>query len=195
MLFRSIPPAPVETVELSADLDPGTYTVVATIGGDNLERSLSIAPTPPVRVEVQPGPGAAWLPATGSIDIPLVAGGAVDVTIGVLAGPGHPESVPWQQLLLVQDPDVPWQLQLETLPLGVTGARVVRTVRIAESPVRLTVGDASFALVPRPVSVEALAATLTAGDLAFPAEIDGTPDLGRPQGRVALPSQIGRAHV
>lgn len=76
----------------------------------------------------------------------------------------------------------------DTLALPTLGARVVRPVRVRDTPVTVTVGDTSFTLAPAPVTLAALAATVTLAGDAFPAEIDGSPDLGRPASRVSLPS-------
>jgi len=125
------------------------------------------------------------------------------VLVGVTGGPDRPKSVAF---VVDEDPainavrgaslgavplDAPppdATAAADTLPLPLQGARVVRAVRVSSGPVPVTVGDTRFTLVPAPVALATLAATVTLADESFPAEADGSPDLGRPAHRVSLPS-------
>lgn len=176
-LVRRAPPAPTPTLDVPAPLAPGAYTVVVTAGAIESTANFVVAPRRPVTVEVQPQPGGAWMAAAGTLSVPLVAGGSVEVLVGVTGGPGKPDTVSFVE-----------GGSASLLPLPVLGARVVRPVRVRDAPVTLSVGDATFTLVPAPVSLATLAATVTLVGDAFPAEIDGSPDLGRPTQRVSLPS-------
>jgi hypothetical protein len=129
--------------------------------------------------------------------VPLVAGGSAEVLIGVTGGPNRPESVAFvvgehagaDTVRGASEGAVPLEVTAPaTLPLPLQGARVVRAVRVSSGPVPVTVGDLHFTLVPAPVALATLAATVTLADEAFPAEADGSPDLGRPAHRVSLPS-------
>ncbi|MDP2306924.1 MAG: hypothetical protein Q8P18_12945 [Pseudomonadota bacterium] len=194
-LARRTTPAPTPKVEVIAPLAPGAYTAVVTVG----DHAPMIAPfTVPVRrpvtVEVQPQPGGAWVEATGTLSVPLVAGGSTEVLVGITGGPGKPDGVPFS---LRSPQGTPANAPVgasavpsspDTIPLPVPGARVVRPVRVRDTPVVLTVGDTTFTLLPAPIALATLAATVTLTGEAFPAEIDGSPDLGRPAHRVSLPS-------
>ncbi|MES2638691.1 MAG: hypothetical protein V4850_04395 [Myxococcota bacterium] len=194
-LVRRTPPAPTATLDVLAPLDPGAYTVVVTVGDTDTTAPFTVAPRRPVTVEVQPQPGAAWVAATGTLAVPLVEGGSAEVLVGVTGGPGKPDGVgfdvhaaPTRTSALTGASAGAVPLTPDTLPLPTLGARVIRAVRVRDTPVTVTVGDATFTLVPAPVSLATLAATITLAGEAFPAEIDGTPDLGRPASRVSLPS-------
>ncbi|MFN7142863.1 MAG: hypothetical protein ACK4YP_03740, partial [Myxococcota bacterium] len=197
-VVRDTPPAPTPSVELVAPLDPGAYTVVVTTDDGPATTELTIPVPRPVRVEVQPRPGGDWLDAAGTIPVPLVAGGSVEVLVGVTGGPGMPAEVPF-----VLETDAPTATTrgasvgatplapadaARTLPLTAPGARAIRAVRVADTPVHLAVGDATFTLAPAPVALADLARAVTLTRDVFPAEADGSPDLGRPASRVSLPS-------
>jgi hypothetical protein len=200
-LVRRTAPAPTATLDVLAPLDPGAYTVVVTVGHTESTAEFTVAPRRPVTVEVQPQPGAAWVAATGTLAVPLVEGGSTEVLVGVTGGPGKPDGVTFDvqarptgttagAAFGASAGAVPLDLATppNTLRLPTLGARVIRAVRVRDTPVVVTVGDATFTLVPAPVALATLAATVTLAGEAFPAEIDGTPDLGRPASRVSLPS-------
>jgi hypothetical protein len=196
-VVRRDPPAPTARVDVLAPLPPGAYTVVATVEQAAISANFTVAPRRPVTVEVQPRPGGAWVDAAGEVPVPLVAGGSAEVLVGVTGGPNRPEAVSFvvgehaggDTVRGASEGAVPLEVTAPaTLPLPLQGARVVRAVRVSSGPVPVTVGDLHFTLVPAPVALATLAATVTLADETFPAEADGSADLGRPAHRVSLPS-------
>lgn len=182
VLLRRDLPGPSATVALPGGLPPGTYTIAARAGKREATATVEVAARAPVRVEVQAAPGQAWVPGTGEIEVPVVAGGMAEVAIGVVGGPGMPASVD----VAVGDAapgDAP-----DVVALVAPGRREVRAVRVAEAPVSVRVGDARFTLRPRVLDPDALRRDLALVDLAFPTAADGLPDLGRPAGRVVVPA-------
>ncbi|MFZ5475813.1 MAG: hypothetical protein ACOZNI_03465, partial [Myxococcota bacterium] len=150
----------------------GTSGGVPRAGPRLAEDDVEVLASPPVRVEVRTAPGAPWVEAGDTVEVPVLAGGRAEVLVGVTGGPGMPASV------RVGDADV---------PLVAEGRREVRAVGLAGEVVPLPVGDRVVHLVPRVTTPEALRAVLAAGPTVFPADALGVPDLGRPPGRVTLP--------
>ncbi len=173
---RRSAPTPSDALEVVTPLPSGEYVARTRVGEATLEVPFSVAPRVPVRVQVQPTPGAGWVEGVGAIGVPVMEGGSAEVLVGVTGGPGMPAEVAFSGG--------------SPIPLEVQNARVVRTVHVTDAPVSVTVGDATFTLSPRPVALATLARTLTIVDAHFPAEPDGSPDLGRPAQRVSLPSPL-----
>lgn len=156
LVVRRSFPTPTVTAELVSRLPPGAYVATArTAGarGTSASTTIEVGERPPVLVEVQAFPGQPWTRVAGDVEVPVPAGGSVEVLLGETTG---------------------------------SGRRAIRAVRVEAVPVPVTVGALAFTLRPRPVARDTAAIV----SVAFPAAADGTPDLGRPPSRIALPGRF-----
>ena len=158
----------------------GRYTVqVRTAAGVDHEEALDFAPPPfPLVVSVAAPAGQALVPVSAGarLEVPVLAGDEVDLAVRLealedvsltadLGGQGGRD--------LELRADERW---FEVLPLD--GPRSLR----------LQTDSATWEaeVVPVPADAEALRAALELEEVVFPATPAGTPDLGRPRGRVSL---------
>ncbi|MSP54579.1 MAG: hypothetical protein EXR69_03095 [Myxococcales bacterium] len=148
--------------------------VVGWVGDEEQRVSVTVAVPEPGAwtAEVQPAPGAEWAPAAGRMEVPLW-GPSATIFVRLTAGAAAV--------------DVPTGLGAVHLPAP--GSRALLAVPVTGDRV-LHIGDLELTLVAVHRDVSGAGAALTLDPLVFPAEQNGTRDLGRPTDAVALPSPV-----
>lgn len=177
------PPAPVSDVEVRAQIaDVGAYTVdVHTTDGVHTVSVMVDALAGPVSVSVDApvGQGARVVSDGDVLSFPLIDATPVQASVVVSAQQtGHMSVLINHQVVAEQ------HMQAGTrLPVQVTLDEAV-TVEVHVDSVSVT----SFALQPAAMSLQQAQAMLEVVSVDFPADATGALDLGRPVGRVTLPS-------
>lgn len=175
-LVRRTMAAPTEDVFVGLDTPPGEVRVVVTGPNGTAEAALVVPTRAAWTAEVQPVPGAGWVPAQGRIEVPMW-GDSASLFVRLTAGP-----------VAV---DVPGDLGVVHLPAP--GSRVVLPVALSGDDVagcRLRIGDDVVHLVPVLRDLAATRAALQLEPLTFPADAAGLRDLGRPVDAITLPSPL-----
>ncbi len=157
---------------VTVDAAPGTLHVQTQGPNGGAVGELTVPVASPFVAEVQPAPGAGWVPARGRVEVPLW-GDRASIFLRVTAGPAPI--------------DVPTDIGVAHLPAP--GSRALLPVQLSQSRTVQVGSDAvELVLVPRdPAQVKA---DLRLGTAIFPASPDGDRDLGRPADAVVLPSPL-----
>jgi hypothetical protein len=171
-LLRRDLAVPGTELYVTVDARPGTLHVQAQGPNGPVAGEVTVPVSSPWVAEVQPAPGAGWVPAQGRVEVPLW-GDRASIFLRVTAGPSAI--------------DVATDLGVAHLPAP--GSRALLPVELDRSRTVHIGGDTvELALVPRdPARVKA---DLQLGGAVFPATADGDRDLGRPSDAVVLPSPL-----
>lgn len=176
------PPVPLTSVEVRVRLDePGTYTVTVdtTEGQHTLSVPISAPPAPlSVVVEAPVGQGRRTVSDGDVVPFTLIDGQPVQAAITLTAR---------------RSGDAAIRIRDQAVASGrlVDGRRLVSLATLdGPVPVEATLGDAAvrFTLSPRALTLAEARAALELVSVTFPADQSGRADLGRPSGRVTLPS-------
>lgn len=168
--------APTEDVFVGLDTPPGEVRVRVTGPDGTAEAPLVVPSRSAWTAEVQPVPGAGWVPARGRVEVPTW-GASASLFVRFTAGPAAV--------------DVPGDLGAVHLPAP--GSRVVLPVALSADDAagrRLQIGDDVVHLVPVRRDLAATRAALQMEPLVFPADAAGLRDLGRPADAITLPSPL-----
>ena len=169
-VLRRTLPTPATEVFLPLEAVSGAFQVEASTDAGDAGSPLSIPAQTPWVAEIQPAPGAAWVPATGKVEVP-VWGESASVFVRFTAGP--------------QAIDVPTDLGIAHL--AAPGSRVLLPLTLTSTQTLALGPDVVDLIVVRRNTDEARTA-LQVAPLIFPADESGLRDIGRPVGKVILPS-------
>lgn len=173
-LLRRLP-APTRQLELPVELPPGHWFVVV----DGIHVAFQVAPATALSLQVQTQPGSPWEDAPPRMTVPVLRGATTEVVIGLLSGPGAPQTV-------------------ELAPLGtipLVNGRELTTIQVGEQPIQLLLDpsgplERSLRLEPRVVELVELQEKISLNDSFFPADADGANDPARPAFQVNLGSPM-----
>ncbi len=168
-------PAPTLLLELPVALPPGDWSVVV----DGIEVAFQVAPATALSLQVQTQPGSPWEDAPPQITVPVLRGATTEVVLGLLSGPGAPDTVELQPI--------------GTIPL--VHGRELTTIQVGEQPIQLLMDPAgplerSLRLEPYLVELAELQKKISLNDSFFPADADGAIDPARPALQVNLGSPL-----
>lgn len=186
-LLPQRPPVAVEAVELRLRLEEaGRYTVVVDTlrGHHEIVVPIEALPLPlSVMVEAPVGQGRQVIEDGAVVPFTLIDGRSIQAAITLTARQR-------EQGRIKIDGEIVREQRLQD------GERLVALVELSEAvAVQATLGgvEIAFTLSPVAMSLDEARAALEIVQVTFPADQAGRPDLGRPEGRVTLPSSWWQA--
>jgi len=165
---------------VAVNAPPGTLHVRAQGPRGRVEGEVTVPVSGPWVAEVQPAPGAGWVPARGRVEVPLW-GDRASIFLRITAGPAA--------VYVATNGATDGATDGAVVHLPAPGSRALLPIELSQSRTVHVGSDAvDLVLVPRdPAQVKA---DLRLGDAIFPAAADGDRDLGRPADAVVLPSPL-----